>query len=30
VKPELMLAPVAQADGSVAVEYGFALDPVRG
>lgn len=28
VKPELMLAPVAQGDGSVAVEYGFVLDPV--
>ena len=30
VKPELMLAPVTQADGSVTVEYGFLLDPVRG
>jgi catechol 1,2-dioxygenase len=30
VKPELMLAPVAQGDGSVRVEYGFVLDPVVG
>ncbi len=29
VKPELMLAPAAQGDGSVAVEYGFVLDPAR-
>jgi catechol 1,2-dioxygenase len=28
VKPELMLAPVSQADGSISVEYGFVLDPV--
>jgi catechol 1,2-dioxygenase len=27
VKPELMLAPQQQSDGSVLVEYGFALDP---
>jgi catechol 1,2-dioxygenase len=30
VKPELILEPVAQADGTVAVDYGFVLDPVRG
>lgn len=30
VKPELLLAPVTQADGSVTVDYGFVLDPVRG
>ncbi|WGY03030.1 catechol 1,2-dioxygenase [Nocardioides sp. QY071] len=29
VKPELLLAPVPQADGSVTVDYGFVLDPVR-
>lgn len=29
VKPELMLAPVAQPDGSFTVEYGFILDPVH-
>lgn len=29
VKPELMLNPVPQADGSVSVDYGFVLDPVR-
>ncbi|ART71476.1 catechol 1,2-dioxygenase [Mycobacterium dioxanotrophicus] len=29
VKPELMLAPVAQPDGSENVQYGFVLDPVR-
>ena len=29
VKPELMLAPVSQPDGSLSVEYGFILDPVR-
>jgi catechol 1,2-dioxygenase len=28
VKPELMLAPVSQPDGSISVEYGFVLDPV--
>jgi len=28
VKPELMLAPVSQPDGSLSVEYGFVLDPV--
>ena len=28
VKPELMLAPVAQPDGSENVQYGFVLDPV--
>lgn len=28
VKPELMLAPVSQRDGSLNVEYGFVLDPV--
>lgn len=28
VKPELMLAPVTQPDGSLSVEYGFILDPV--
>lgn len=28
VKPELMLAPVRQPDGSLSVEYGFVLDPV--
>ena len=27
VKPELMLAPVSQPDGSLSVEYGFVLDP---
>jgi catechol 1,2-dioxygenase len=27
VKPELMLAPVAQPDGSENVQYGFVLDP---
>jgi catechol 1,2-dioxygenase len=27
VKPELMLAPQQQSDGSVLVEYGFVLDP---
>ncbi|GAS91858.1 catechol 1,2-dioxygenase [Mycolicibacterium brisbanense] len=27
VKPELMLAPVAQPDGSERVQYGFVLDP---
>ena len=30
VKPELVLAPVANEDGSVSVDYGFVLDPVRG
>ena len=30
VKPELVLAPVANGDGSVSVDYGFVLDPVRG
>ncbi|OIJ26750.1 catechol 1,2-dioxygenase [Nocardioides luteus] len=30
VKPELVLAPVANEDGSVNVDYGFVLDPVRG
>ena len=30
VKPELILAPVAQEDGTVTVDYGFVLDPVRG
>ncbi|AIY16442.1 catechol 1,2-dioxygenase [Pimelobacter simplex] len=30
VKPELMLAPQPQADGSVTVDYSFVLDPVRG
>ena len=29
VKPELLLEPVTQPDGSVAVEYGFVLDPVK-
>jgi len=29
VKPELMLAPETQPDGTVAVTYGFVLDPVR-
>ena len=29
VKPELVLAPEAQADGTVRVDYGFVLDPVR-
>jgi len=29
VKPELMLDPKPAGDGSVAVEYGFVLDPVR-
>jgi catechol 1,2-dioxygenase len=29
VKPELMLEPKSQADGSVAVDYGFVLDPVK-
>jgi hypothetical protein len=29
VKPELILAPVAQPGGGETVEYGFALDPVR-
>ena len=28
VKPELMLAPVSQPDGSLSVEYSFVLDPV--
>lgn len=28
VKPELLLAPVSQPDGSISVEYGFVLDPV--
>ncbi|MEE6168996.1 MULTISPECIES: catechol 1,2-dioxygenase [unclassified Mycolicibacterium] len=28
VKPELMLAPVDQPDGSETVQYGFVLDPV--
>ncbi|MBP2328843.1 hypothetical protein JOF56_009228 [Kibdelosporangium banguiense] len=30
MKPELILSPVAQDDGSAKVGYGFALDPVRG
>ena len=30
VKPELVLAPVANGDGSVSVDYGFVLDPARG
>ena len=30
VKPELVLAPEPQADGTVRVDYGFVLDPVRG
>jgi catechol 1,2-dioxygenase len=29
VKPELILSPVAQDDGSVKVGYGFVLDPAR-
>jgi catechol 1,2-dioxygenase len=29
VKPELILSPVTQDDGSVKVDYGFVLDPVR-
>lgn len=29
VKPELMLAPTDQPDGSMTVDYGFVLDPVR-
>ena len=29
VKPELVLDPRPQADGSVTVDYGFVLDPVR-
>lgn len=28
VKPELLLNPVPQADGSATVDYGFVLDPV--
>jgi len=28
VKPELMLAPVSQPDGSLSVEYSFVLDPI--
>lgn len=30
VKPELILDPRPAADGSVTVDYGFVLDPVRG
>jgi catechol 1,2-dioxygenase len=30
VKPELMLSPVAQIDGSVKVDYGFVLDKTKG
>jgi len=30
VKPELMLAPVPQEDGSVTVDYSFVLDPIQG
>ncbi|KRB75096.1 catechol 1,2-dioxygenase [Nocardioides sp. Root190] len=30
VKPELILAPQTQADGSVTVAYSFVLDPERG
>lgn len=30
VKPELLLDPQAQTDGSVTINYGFVLDPVRG
>lgn len=30
VKPELVLDPRPAADGSVTVDYGFVLDPVRG
>jgi catechol 1,2-dioxygenase len=30
VKPELMLEPVDQGDGSVRIDYGFVLDPVEG
>jgi catechol 1,2-dioxygenase len=29
VKPELILNPAPQGDGTVTVDYGFALDPVR-
>ncbi len=29
VKPELMLAPQPQGDGSVTVDYGFVLDPAK-
>ncbi|MER5388608.1 catechol 1,2-dioxygenase [Saccharopolyspora sp. NPDC002686] len=29
VKPELLLAPVDQPDGSVTVDYSFVLDPAR-
>ena len=29
VKPELLLDPKPQPDGSVTVDYGFVLDPVR-
>ena len=29
VKPELVLDPQQQADGSAAVTYGFVLDPVK-
>ncbi|MGB3481782.1 MAG: hypothetical protein WBB07_06115 [Mycobacterium sp.] len=30
VKPELVLDPETEADGSQTVTYGFALDPERG
>jgi catechol 1,2-dioxygenase len=30
VKPELILDPQQQADGSASVEYGFVLDPAKG
>lgn len=30
VKPELMLDPQPQADGSQTVVYGFVLDPEKG
>jgi catechol 1,2-dioxygenase len=29
VKPELMFAPVDNGDGTVSVDYGFVLDPVK-
>jgi catechol 1,2-dioxygenase len=30
VKPELILDPQRQADGSATVSYGFVLDPAKG
>ncbi len=30
VKPELILDPQAQDDGTVTVDYGFVLDPEKG